>query len=115
MKIDDIYKIKGVLAVGEFDQSGKLIMFKSEQLSPVQADSTARLSGTLFSLLSNIFSIYSMYCGIPVEHMNEMIFKSQEVSLILVSGSKHDAGAFVRTSDVNIDTVVSSLKEYCSA
>ncbi|MEM0127993.1 MAG: DUF2173 family protein [Thermoplasmatales archaeon] len=114
MKIDDVYKMKGVLAVGEFDQNGRLIMFKSDQLNPVQADSTARLSGSLFSLLSSIFSIYSMYCGIPIEQVNEMIFRGREVSLVLVSGSHRDAGAFFRSDTIDSEVLIQTLKEYCS-
>ncbi|MGC8644668.1 MAG: DUF2173 family protein [Thermoplasmata archaeon] len=114
MKIEEIYKMKGVLAVGEFDYSGKLLSFKSEQLNSVQADSTARLSGSLFSLLSNIFSIYSMYCGIPFEHVNEMIFRSQDVSMILISGKKRNVGAFFRTGEVNLELIVERLTKYSS-
>jgi roadblock/LC7 domain-containing protein len=103
LNIEEIYKMEGVLAVREFDLSGKPLYFKSEQLNSIQADSTARLRGSLFSLLSNIFSIYTMYCGIPFEHVNEMMFRSQDVSMVLISGTKRNVGAFFRTGDVNLE------------
>jgi len=114
LNIEEIFKIKGVFAVGEFDLSGKLISFKSNQLNSVQADSTARLSGSLFSLLSNIFSMYSMYCGIPFEHVNEMIFRSQDLSMVLISGKKRNVGAFFKTIEVNTEELVEKLTKFSS-
>ncbi|MCL4333928.1 MAG: DUF2173 family protein [Candidatus Thermoplasmatota archaeon] len=114
MSLDEIYKTKGIVAVGEFDLTGKLVSFKSGQLSPIQADSTARLSGSLFSLLSNIFSIYSMYCGIPFEHVNEMIFRDPDLTLVLVSGKKRSAGVFFKSGETNIEVIVEKISKYCS-
>ncbi|MCY0851946.1 MAG: hypothetical protein OWQ34_04335 [Thermoplasma acidophilum] len=113
MNIDDISRLKGVLGVGEFDQLGNLVSYRSSILDPVQADSTARLSGVLFSLITNILSLYSKFCGVPMDHADEILFHSQDLTMILMSGSKRSAGVIFRNSDLKTDEIRQYLGEYC--
>ena len=57
--MDSLLSHKGVVAAGEFDEGGRLRGYKSRILTPEQADSTARLSGSMMSLMDTITALYS--------------------------------------------------------
>lgn len=113
MNIDDISHIKGVLGVGEFDQLGNLVSYRSTILDPVQADSTARISGVLFTLITNMLSLYSKFCGVPMDHADEIQFHTQDVSMILMSGRKRSAGVIFKNSDLDTEDIRNYLRRFC--
>jgi len=109
MSIDKVMEIKGVIAAGEFDPSGKLISFKSKAISPDQADSTARLSGSIFTLLDTLSAIYSRYCSIPLYPIKSISIDGLEFSLILKCGKRGCAGAMVKNTECDIHEVHRAL------
>lgn len=60
--IDDLLKLKGVVAAGEFTLDGKLVNYKTNkgyELSQEQAELTAQFSATVTQLFNTLAGAYS--------------------------------------------------------
>jgi roadblock/LC7 domain-containing protein len=114
MNLNEFENMKGVVAIGEFDELGTLRSFHSRTLTGQQADSTSRLSGSLVSLLETITSLYTNYCGVNIAPFQSVTIQGLEYSLILQCGSKACIGVIVKDIEVNLDSIKKRLDGLCN-
>ncbi|MEM0155920.1 MAG: DUF2173 family protein [Thermoplasmataceae archaeon] len=114
MDLNEFENMKGVVAVGEFDELGTLRSFHSKTLTGQQADSTSRLSGSLVSFLETITSLYTNYCGVNIAPFQSVTIQGIEYSLFLQCGSRACLGVIVKDSEVNFDGIKKRLYSLCN-
>ena len=103
--LDLLLAHKGVLAAGEFDEGGRLRGYKSKVLSPEQADSTARLSGSLLSLMDTVTALYSRYCGFPLAPLQSIKLSGVDYTLLLVTSAKRCVGVIGKNGSADFDSL----------
>ena len=103
--LDSLLSRKGIVAAGEFDEAGRLVGYKSRILTPEQADSTARLSGSLLSLLDTLTALYSRYCGFPLAPLQSVRLSGVEYTLLLVSSAKHCVGVIAKNGAADLEAL----------
>lgn len=105
LTVDTLLSRKGILAAGEFDETGRLKAYRSKTLSPEQADSTARLSGALMSLVETITALYSRFCGVPIEPLQGLRLEGIEYTLMLVCTGKTCLGIIGKNSEMDFESL----------
>lgn len=110
MKPREAVGIKGIIGVGIFDTSGRLISYSSKTLTPEQADSTALLCGIIYSLTGSIASLYSRFCGIKMEPVTGIEVNSNDFAVALMCGSRGCAGIIYNVNEVSREKVGEILK-----
>lgn len=103
--LDSLLTHGGVMAAGEFDESGRLRGYRSKVLTPEQADSTARLSGSLLSLMDTITALYSRYCGFPLAPLQAIRISGAEYTLMLVSSAKRCVGVIGKNGTTDFESL----------
>lgn len=112
VSLDSFLAYKGVVGVGEFDETGRLKAYRSKLLSPEQADSTARLSGSLVTLLDTIMALYSRFCGVPIAPFQSVKIEGLEYSIMLVSSAKTCLGIIGKNDEVDFDAIKKELVKF---
>lgn len=110
MDINSILARRGIVGVGEFDETGRLRSYKSKILSLEQADSTANLSGSLMTLLSTIAALYSRYCGVPLAPLLGVRLEGFEYSILLYCAGKTCLGVIAKNSEVELEGLSKELR-----
>jgi roadblock/LC7 domain-containing protein len=100
MKPKEVVAIKGVIGAGIFDTNGKLISYSSKTLSSEQADSTAMLCGTIYSLIESIASLYSRFCGIKMHPVTRIDVISMDFGISLTCSSRGCTGIIFNQNEL---------------
>lgn len=114
MKPNEVIKTRGIVGAGIFDTDGKLISYSSKTLSPEQADSTALLSGSIYSLIGSIASLYSKFCGIKMQPVTRIDVFSNDFAIALLCGTRGCGGIIYNINEVEkgkVDQLLEGMVE----
>ena len=73
--------------------------------TPEQAYSTARLSGSVVSLMDTITAPYSRYCGFPLAPLQSIGLSGAEYAPLPVTSAEHYVGVIARNDGTNFDAL----------
>lgn len=105
--LDELLRLKGVIASGEFSQNGKLIGFRSNssQLSDEVANLTAQFAAAVSQLLGALASAHSKISGLKWVPEQGWAYSGGDLT-IAVGGNR---GVFVKTADADFNQLFEAL------
>lgn len=105
--LDELLRLKGVIASGEFSQNGKLIDFRSNnsQLSDEVANLTAQFAAAVSQLLGTLASAHSKISGLKWVPEHGWAYSGGDLT-IAVGGNR---GVFVKTADADFNQLFEVL------
>jgi roadblock/LC7 domain-containing protein len=108
--LDELLRLKGVVASGEFSPNGKLIDFRSNnnQLSNEVADLTAQFAAAVSQLLGALASAHSKISGFNWLPEHGWTYSGGELT-IAVAGNR---GVFVKTAEADFNQLFEVLIQH---
>jgi roadblock/LC7 domain-containing protein len=105
--LDELLRLKGVVASGEFSANGKLIEFRSNnnQLSNEVADLTAQFAAAVSQLLGALASAHSKISGFNWLPEHGWTYSGGDLT-IAVGGNR---GVFVKTAEADFSQLFDAL------
>jgi roadblock/LC7 domain-containing protein len=102
--LDELMKIDGVVAAGQFSDDGKLVQFRGD-LRPEVAQAAAQFCGTVNMLFKTMSGSFQQISGMPWTPAQGWAFSGGKYS-VCVGG---DTGVFVETSKANFNSLFQAL------
>ncbi|HEX3035426.1 MAG TPA: DUF2173 family protein [Thermodesulfobacteriota bacterium] len=105
-KLDDLLKIEGVVAVGEFTADGELVDFKSKMdMSPEMAAMTAQFCATVTMMFNTLAGAYTKLSGMKWVPQQGWAYSGGEWT-VAIGGNR---GVFVETAKADFNKLFESL------
>jgi roadblock/LC7 domain-containing protein len=102
--LDQLMKIGGVVAAGEFTDDGKLIDVRG-QLTPEIAQAAAQFCGTVNMMFKTLAGAFQQISGMPWTPAQGWAFSGGNYS-VCIGGNK---GVFVETTKANFNELFKAL------
>jgi roadblock/LC7 domain-containing protein len=105
--LDELLRLKGVIASGEFSPTGKLVDFRSNsnQVSDDAANLTAQFAAAVSQLLGALASAHSKISGLKWVPEHGWAYSGGDLT-IAVGGSR---GVFVKTAEADFNQLFEAL------
>lgn len=105
-KLDDLLKIEGVVAAGEFTADGKLVDFKSKMdMPPELAAMTAQFCATVTMMFNTLAGAYTQLSGMKWVPQQGWAYSGGEWT-VAIGGN---TGVFVETAKADFNRLFEAL------
>ena len=105
-KLDELLKMDGVVAAGEFTTDGKMVAFKSSMNMPQEmAAMTAQFCATVSMTFGTLASAYTKMTGMPWIPQQGWAYTGGEMT-VAVGGN---VGVFIKTENADFNRLFKAL------
>ena len=105
-KLDELLKMDGVLAAGEFTTDGKMVDFKSSMSMPAEIGSmTAQFCATVSMTFNTLAGAYSQLTGMPWTPQQGWAYTGGDMT-VAVGGN---LGVFIKTEKADFNRLFKVL------
>lgn len=105
-KLDELLKMDGVVAAGEFTTDGKMVAFKSSMNMPQEmASMTAQFCATVSMTFSTLAGAYTKLTGMPWIPQQGWAYTGGDMT-VAVGGN---VGVFIRTENADFNKLFKVL------